>query len=1149
MAGKTLRFYNLTGGLNTVQDLATLNSGTNRTESPDMKNIEYYKYGGIQTMKGNKLIGVPFPGSPEDTKEINFGIEYIRGNETTMLVADGNSGIYEYDGKGNFTNIFDIEGLTITRGKDYFFENYESGTPPDIGMNRYMASNGGLRKHLAVSYDNGIIFTNGYSLLYYNKDTNSIVNYIPLFKIMKTREKKVTYYAWVNGASNTEATYLTKVTTGASVDVYAADYKKQSTKGSITTKEDGTTVLTWGGREYTRTASADPDIRTEYEPYYEGIPIVANAIASYKGRLWLACNELPRTAIKAIFEVNEDGETTSTTYQKLTDEDYELYKNVLVYSGVGLGITTDTWTEGVEEDDAGYFANFFEDYSSFTALMPWTEYLAVHKLQNTYLLDGTSPDSSNWELKPYSDNSTDGQQGIVIANNSYYTYCRKSGGIYPLVQRSVYNTTFQGGELSAKIKDSLEYVDLTKLDCIYAAYHPLKGYVMFYMPTLINGKSNHCYIYDIKSKTWLYREIPQNPTCVFRFDNDIYIGTEDGEVLKEFSGKTFNGKPIDFYWLSPSYLWGGGTNKTTTSEFRVKLLQNNTNNFYIESLRDGNTIPGKRRNITNRQDALNGLVWDVGFAPVDKRKEGNYTRYYDLGDRNPINFVYNSTYDFWTQKERQATWYKYSTGKFGNVVTPMEIEDYSYNVPVYQYVAPNSIGELLGYNQDIDFYTIRKLQPGETSNYTTYTSTKSYAWQYRAISKICFRSATTGVMAWVPVSGGEAETNLKMKDTETPGMYAFYGVDYNRRRNGNIVGVDNETDAKKIIAGTTEPIKMYYRSGSKWTRTYEANGNVTYYWGTKKAFYGQYSGFGVGAGAPANQDVPTQSAFVFVVSYSRASNTFEQLQLERAPEYDTATKTTREVPEGDKPIPGITKTYTPTNVTEDTTKIQIEYNGNQITLSRYPSGDFVETVTNNLLYTQTSHPTTSDLAYTNKDFTGVGKAITAKYNKYIVVESKKYYRSSVNDSTYLKATPAYRESILINGIEQLINLPSFDYDKVEAGYENLKSVTDTVWDYTETDLPYIIERPTDIDTVRYNQTKGIIYEDVSTKADTGKYSDIPINLRGEAWLDQGYVTKRMILPKQYYETVQFRFSGDTLNDSICLAGFEIDGIEITEVPH
>ena len=172
MAGKTLRFYNLTGGLNTVQDLATLNSGTNRTESPDMKNIEYYKYGGIQTMKGNKLIGIPNPDSSGDTKEINFGIEYIRGNETTMLVADGNSGIYEYDGKGNFTNIFDIQGLTITRGKDYFFEDYTSGTPPDIGANRYMASNGGLRKHLAVCYDNGIVFTNGYSLLYYNKDTS-----------------------------------------------------------------------------------------------------------------------------------------------------------------------------------------------------------------------------------------------------------------------------------------------------------------------------------------------------------------------------------------------------------------------------------------------------------------------------------------------------------------------------------------------------------------------------------------------------------------------------------------------------------------------------------------------------------------------------------------------------------------------------------------------------------------------------------------------------------------------------------------------------------------------------------------------------------------------------------------------------------------
>ena len=1161
MAGKTLRFYNLTGGLNTVQDLATLNSGTNRTESPDMKNIEYYKYGGIQTMKGNKLIGIPNPDSSEDTKEINFGIEYIRGNETTMLVADGNSGIYEYDGKGNFTNIFDIQGLTITRGKDYFFEDYTSGTPPDIGANRYMASNGGLRKHLAVSYDNGIVFTNGYSLLYYNKDTNSIVNYIPLFKIMKTREKKVTYYAWVNGASNTEATYLTKVTTGASVDVYAADYQKQSTKGNITTKEDGTTILTWGGREYTRTASADPDIRTEYEPYYEGIPIVANAIASYKGRLWLACNELPRTAIKAIFEVNEDGETTSTTYQKLTDEDYELYKNVLVYSGVGLGITTDTWTEGVEEDDAGYFANFFEDYSSFTALMPWTEYLAVHKLQNTYLLDGTSPDSSRWELKPYSDNSTDGQQGIVIANNSYYTYCRKSGGIYPLVQRSVYNTTFQGAELSAKIKDSLEYVDLTKLDCIYAAYHPLKGYVMFYMPTLINGKSNHCFIYDIKSKTWLYREIPQNPTCVFRFDNDIYIGTEDGEVLKEFSGKTFNGKPIDFYWLSPSYLWGGGTNKTTTSEFRVKLLQNNTNNFYIESLRDGNTIPGKRRNITNRQDALNGLVWDVGFAPVDKRKEGKYTRYYNLGDRNPINFVYNSVYDFWTQKERQATWYKYSTGKFGDVVTPMKIEDYSYNVPVYKYIppkdddnSPGDFGKLLGYNQDIDFYTIRDLQPGETSNYTTYTSTKSYAWQYRAISKICFRSATTGVMAWVPVSGGQAETNLKTKEV-VKWIYIQPWAQTVWRMSQSYYDLYNESLHKHPYT--------YYSSDydgtgvEKWAKT----GDLEFKVEGKMSDYGiqyDYAGFNIKLKLYINMPYGKyidDGLNVYSYLYKNGNLSFAQRgEMNKYKGYKDLpiskkeTKT-QEYPEGTQPIPGITKTYTPTSVTEDTTKIQIDYNGNPITLSRYPSGDFIDTVTDNLLYTQIDNPTTSDLAYTNKDFTDTGKAITAKYNKYIVVENKKYYRSSVNDSTYLKATPAYRESILINGTEQLINLPSFDYDKVEAGYENLKSVTDTAWDYTETDLPYIIQRPTDIDTVRYNQTKGIIYEDVSTKVDTGKYSDIPINLRGEAWLDQGYVTKRMILPKQYYETVQFRFSGDTLNDSICLAGFEIDGIEITEVPH
>ena len=93
MAGKTLSYFNLTGGLNTVQTMATINSSTNRTESPDMVNIEYFKLSGIRTMNGNVgLNGSSVIGE----SPIRFGYEYVKGNDRYMIVAD-ETNLYEYN--------------------------------------------------------------------------------------------------------------------------------------------------------------------------------------------------------------------------------------------------------------------------------------------------------------------------------------------------------------------------------------------------------------------------------------------------------------------------------------------------------------------------------------------------------------------------------------------------------------------------------------------------------------------------------------------------------------------------------------------------------------------------------------------------------------------------------------------------------------------------------------------------------------------------------------------------------------------------------------------------------------------------------------------------------------------------------------------
>lgn len=114
MAGKTLSYFNLTGGLNTVQTMATINSTTSRTESPEMYNIEYFKLSGLKTMNGNVVLNKGNEGTTqlntlEDTNNITFGYEYIKGNNRYMIVSDLQN-LYEYQPNvDRFNKIFSFD--------------------------------------------------------------------------------------------------------------------------------------------------------------------------------------------------------------------------------------------------------------------------------------------------------------------------------------------------------------------------------------------------------------------------------------------------------------------------------------------------------------------------------------------------------------------------------------------------------------------------------------------------------------------------------------------------------------------------------------------------------------------------------------------------------------------------------------------------------------------------------------------------------------------------------------------------------------------------------------------------------------------------------------------------------------------------------
>lgn len=520
--GATVKYYNLTGGLNTVQGIGTINQSNKRTESPDMKNIEYYKLGGIKSMSGNTQYGNTLPA------QISLGFEYIYGNNKYLIVTTVDGTLYIYD---KITNTF----------KEIF--KFETPTS----------------RHSICTFNNGIVVSNGVDdLLFYQYGRHNLLS----GAISTSTEN--------NSVTGTGTKFTTQLSVGDYIEINSVKYKViEITSDTELRIEPTPTEAVTDSYYFLSDISELNAVYTNEDDPNISKPVRGLALQSYQGRIFVGGND-----------------------------------GILYYSEVGLIHGWDL------KYGAGAIPAFYDDNSDFTAFGIWDKYLIICKRERSYILDGTDANTTNWTVSPYSDFTCDSQQSWLVANNSFLVYTRTGGGIYPLLQRTIYNANYQGNDLSIKIRDNFEYINTAKFDYIFPVYAPKKKYIMFYIPMLMGIGSNYCYIFDIQSKTWLLRVVPQEVTIAFRFNNDIYIGTKEGKILKEFSSLTFDGQPIEWYWKSPWFSFGEGSNYLSTREFRVNIAEENTNRFHVRNRRDGKDEFNTRL-VTNDLDSFIGLVWDV----------------------------------------------------------------------------------------------------------------------------------------------------------------------------------------------------------------------------------------------------------------------------------------------------------------------------------------------------------------------------------------------------------------------------------------------------------------------------------------------------------------------------------------------------------
>lgn len=1039
----TKRYYNLTGGLNTSSGLGTINQSTNRTESPDMVNVEYYKLSGLQTMAGNTQFGSTLDSN------VTLGYEYILQDESYMIVCTSNGGVYEYDKLSTDFKLI-----------------YQFPTP--------------TTRHSISSFNYGIIISNGVDdLVYYRKNRKDLL----------TGEVSTTEGSSI--ITGTGTTFKKELKVGDRIQIGDNFYYVEEITDDTNLTIEGTAKATVENSDfYLSDISKCNATLVNSDDANISIPIRGLALTTYRGRIWVGDRE-----------------------------------GRLFYSEVG---NIHGWDIHY---DAGAFDSFFEDNTDFVALGLWAEYLVAHKRERTYLVNASSDLTSNWEVKQYSEYTCDSQQSFVVANNGYYVFSREAGGIYPMLSRSLYSVLYQAKESSIKVHDSFDIINTAKFDEIYSVYHPSKKYIMFYIPMLNGIGSNECYILDIQTNSWLHRQVPQEVTCAFQYKDQVYIGTAQGKVLKEFSGRSFDGEKINFSWKSPWFTWGGGTDWTTTREARFKISEEGASKFHVRTLRDGSS-EFKSRIINNDNPNLDSLVWDIGYQAGDETVKSTQT------ETVPV--------------------YKYTTSN-NYIFYSLVNTELARTVPIKLFYSDDITG-------DYTYSTlVTELVEGseEDNNFVVFEPQNVYAWGRLSEP--------------IPSIYG-----YKMDGTEEP-YYTFVDKDFTTSGKSNVLKgkdifpqdwyyqTDSTAEIQKLDTAGISSISnngyIYYPyhgidvEGNAILRLHYL---VTGWGNSSYATTGHY-GFRITIGDKSFSIYgykPAKSSDGYAIFRNNATGNGVRLG-----------ENTVNTWEG--PFPH------PTSYMSFNGYVTLTINGNKLTVSDSTISQTFTFDTN----------ITGEIIISTATGDGFSNG-----NANIYFDSELYKDKWIYDgtTTYNKATNSVEvsnfteESITSQGVTWIRDktkdgkFDPNDMDKIVFTKEaNPISGTEFFYDRNFTrkysfvnyinadgdavmDDEEVLSRTSDLDTV--NEVPHFYKKEVVSYTNDGEVKQIPNKdyynypepttdtltdtvWDEYAWVKTGHITRRILLPNQYFQSLQFEFFGDALDENMYLYGFEVDGIQLTEVPY
>lgn len=270
-----------------------------------------------------------------------------------------------------------------------------------------------------------------------------------------------------------------------------------------------------------------------------------------------------------------------------------------------------TWT--TEEEDAGWV----QLDSDIVSIMTYAGGLLISTKKSIYYCSKDA--NGGFTFTSLSPNCAISTRSLIKHDN-YALYLAKDG-IYP-VSVTQEDTKKVDENIAWLIQNYFSNLDTSRKADIFGVSITCMGRNEIWYHIPIAGDPTHSYLFVYRFKTgrqthyyWLPPRVQQKINCIIEFNNMILTGTDNGQILQELSGKTFNGDDIEAIAEFPEFDFNGTHNKQKFKLFAYVEAQEN-NQFYLDYFFDGDINPDRQEVIGGDDQSM--LVWDEDEWDADE---------------------------------------------------------------------------------------------------------------------------------------------------------------------------------------------------------------------------------------------------------------------------------------------------------------------------------------------------------------------------------------------------------------------------------------------------------------------------------------------------------------------------------------------------